>query len=143
MWLLDTNICIHLIKRKPRAVLDHLHTLEVSKVAVSSITLAELQFGVAKSDRPEQNSEALAAFLAPLTVCPFTDEAAEAYGPIRADLERQGTPIGSLDLLIGAHALALGFTLVTNNDREFRRIKGLKWENWVASTDEGIPKKSP
>lgn len=131
MWLLDTNICIYLIKQKPRHVLDRLRTLDIASVAISSITLAELQYGVAKSSRPEQNGEALAAFLAPLGVEGFEDEAAAEYGRVRAELERQGTPIGSLDMLIAAHALSLDCTLITNNEREFRRVSGLKVENWA------------
>jgi tRNA(fMet)-specific endonuclease VapC len=92
-----------------------------------------LQFGVAKSARPEQNALALGAFLAPLTVEPFTDDAAAAYGANRASLARMGKPIGSFDMLIGAHAVALQRTLVTNNTSEFRRIGGLHVENWVNS----------
>ncbi len=130
MWLLDTNICIYLIKRKPEAVLRRLRGVDIAQVALSSITVAELQYGVAKSTHPEQNMLALAAFLAPLEVEAFDDAAAAVYGRIRADLERQGTPIGSLDLLIAAHALALGRTIVTNNTREFSRVMGLKVENW-------------
>lgn len=131
MWFLDTNICIHLIKKKPERVLDRLRLVDIATVAVSSITVAELQYGVAKSARPEQNSLALAAFLAPLGVEPFDDAAAAVYGTVRAALERAGTPVGSLDMLIGAHALALGRTIVTNNVREFVRIEGLKVENWA------------
>ena len=97
----------------------------------SSITVAELQYGVAKSDRPEQNALALAALLAPLDVLAFDDAAAAVYGTVRAGLERAGTPIGSMDLLIAAHALALGRTVVTNNTREFSRVAGLKVENWA------------
>ena len=101
-----------------------------------SITVAELQYGVAKSKRPEQNALALAAFLAPIGVEAFSDAAASPYGPLRADFERKGTPIGSLDLLIAAHALALGRTLVTNNSRAFGRVVGLKVENWAEGDDE-------
>lgn len=131
IWLLDTNICIYLIKQKPRSVLDRLRTMDIAAIAISSITLAELEYGVAKSSRPETNAEALAAFLAPLTVEPFEDVAAAAYGDVRAELERAGTPIGSLDMLIAAHALSLDAILVTNNEREFRRIKHLNVENWA------------
>ena len=127
---LDTNICIHLIKKTPEATLRRLRTIDIKTVAVSSITVAELQFGVAKSGRPEQNALALGAFLAPLTVEPFDDAAALAHGPLRFALERAGTPIGSLDLLIAAHAIALGRTVVTHNIREFQRIRGLKVEDW-------------
>ena len=131
MWLLDTNICIYLIKRKPEAVLRRLRGVDIAQVALSSITVAELQYGVAKSTHPEQNMLALAAFLAPLEVEAFDDAAAAVYGRIRADLERRGTPIGSMDLLIAAHALALGRTIVTNNTREFIRVVALKVEYWV------------
>ena len=132
MWLLDTNICLHLIRGKPPRVLDRLREVDIHTIAVSSITVAELQYGVAKSARPEQNALALGAFLAPLGVEPFDDAAAAHYGPVRAELERAGTPVGSLDLLIAAHALALGRTVITNNIREFARVTGLKVENWVA-----------
>lgn len=132
MWLLDTNICIYLIKRKPDRVLQRLRALDISTVGVSSITVAELQYGVAKSTRPEQNALGLAALLAPLDVLAFDDAAAAAYGAVRAELERAGTPIGSMDLLIAAHALALGRTVVTNNTREFSRVAGLKAEDWSA-----------
>lgn len=131
MWLLDTNICIYLIKRKPERVLQRLRTLDISTVGVSSITVAELQYGVAKSTRPEQNALALAALLAPLDVLAFDDDAAAAYGAVRAELERAGTPSGGMDLLIAAHALALRRTVVTNNTREFGRVSGLRLENWA------------
>ncbi len=131
MWLLDTNICIYLIKKKPEGVLKRLRALDISTVAVSSITVAELQYGVAKSARPEQNALALAALLAPLDVLAFDDSAVATYGTVRAELERSGTPIGSLDSLIAAHALALGRTVVTNNTREFSKVVGLKLENWA------------
>ena len=131
MWLLDTNICIYLIKKRPERVLERLRGVDIDTVSVSSITVAELQYGVAKSARPEQNGLALAAFLAPLNVEPFGDAAAAVYGTVRADLVRAGTPIGSLDMLIAAHALALDRTVVTNNTREFQRIAALKLENWV------------
>ena len=131
IWLLDTNMCIYLIKARPERVLSRLRALDVAVVAVSSITVAELQYGVAKSARPEQNALALAGFLAPLTVRAFDDAAAATYGTVRANLERVGKPIGSMDMLIAAHALALKSTLVTNNAREFIRVDGLKLENWA------------
>lgn len=131
MWLLDTNICIYLIKQKPERAVRRLRSLDVATVGVSSITVAELQHGVAKSARPEQNALALAALLAPLEVLAFDEAAAAVYGVVRAQLEREGTPIGSMDLLIAAHARALGRTIVTNNTREFSRVTGLKVENWA------------
>lgn len=130
MWLLDTSVCIFLIRRRPEGLLRRLRGIDVAAVSVSSITVAELEYGVARSERPEQNALALAALLAPLTVEPFDDAAAAAYGPVRVALERAGTPIGSMDLLIAAHALALGRTLVTNNTREFERVPGLRVEDW-------------
>ncbi len=130
-YLLDTNICIYIIKRKPITVFERLSSLEIGEVGISSITLAELEFGVYKSMDPEKNSEALLQFLTPLEVVDFSFEAAVMYGKIRAELEKQGNPIGSMDYLIGAHALSLDLILVTNNNREFNRIKGLTIENWV------------
>ena len=132
MWLLDTNICIYLIKKRPQRLLARLRGTDIDRVSVSAITVAELQYGVAKSARPEQNALALGALLAPLRVEPFDDTAATVYGAVRAGLERAGTPIGSLDLLIAAHALALDRALVTNNAREFERVAGLRVENWAA-----------
>jgi tRNA(fMet)-specific endonuclease VapC len=100
-------------------------------VASSSITLAELEYGVAKSSQPQQNSEALHAFVAPLEILPFDDRAACRYGEIRAFLEGKGKVIGAMDMLIAAHAGSLGLTLATNNLREFQRVPGLEVENWV------------
>lgn len=131
MWMLDTNICIFLIKRRPLAALTRLKSLDITDVCVSAITVAELQFGAEKSARPEQNRLAVAAMLAPLRVLPFDDDAAAVYGSVRAGLERAGTPIGGMDLLIGAHALATAHTLVTHNTREFVRIPNLKVEDWA------------
>jgi len=130
-YLLDTNICIYIIKQHPKQVIEHLRTLLVGDVAISAITLAELEYGAAKSSRPEQNREALIAFTAPLEVLPFDDDASLHYGEIRADLERSGMVIGAMDMLIAAHARSRSLKLVTNNSREFQRIHGLDIENWV------------
>ena len=130
-YLLDTNICIYIIKQHPKQVIEHLRTLLVGDVAISVITLAELEYGAAKSSRPEQNREALIAFTAPLEVLPFDDNASLHYGEIRAELERSGMVIGAMDMLIAAHALSRSLKLVTNNSREFQRIHGLDIENWV------------
>ena len=130
-YMVDTNICIYLIKRKPPHALDRLRALPVEDVVVSSITAAELEYGIAKSSRPEQNRDALNAFLAPLEVLPFDYQAAIHYGVIRRGLERRGQVIGSMDLLIAAHARSLSLTLVTNNLREFRRVPELSVENWA------------
>lgn len=121
--LLDTNTCIAVIKQKPLQVLKHLSRHSVGDVGLSSITLAELQFGVEKSLHQKRNQEALDEFLA---------KAAGIYGKVRSELERKGTPIGSLDTLIAAHALSLNVTLVTNNVREFRRVANLKVADWTS-----------
>ncbi len=130
--LLDTNICIYLIKRRPPEVRDRFETYTFGEVGLSSITASELYYGVEKSQRVEQNREALTQFLLPLLIVDFDNEAALVYGRIRADLERRGTPIGPLDTQIAAHALRLDVTLVTNNEREFSRIPNLRIENWVS-----------
>lgn len=129
--MLDTNICIYLIKRRPPAVIDRFLRCDVGQVAISSVTLAELQYGVAKSQFPEKNAEALQAFLLPLEILPFDDAAGAAYGPIRVDLEKRGVSIGAMDLMIAAHALSLDVTLVTHNIREFSRVEGLRVETWA------------
>ena len=129
--LLDTNICIYIIKKKPDQVIERLRNTRVPDVGVSSITLSELEYGVAKSARPEQNKLAIVEFLAPLEILPYDDMAAQEYGKVRVYLEKQGTPIGSMDMLIAAHALSLNCILVTNNESEFRRIPALKIENWA------------
>lgn len=130
--LLDTNICIYIIKQQPAAVLQHFLDYEIGDIGISSITLAELRYGVAKSTHQDRNAKALDEFIIPLEVVPFDAEAAHLYGEIRATLERAGTPIGAMDLLIAAHALALGISLVTNNSREFARIPELNIINWTA-----------
>jgi tRNA(fMet)-specific endonuclease VapC len=130
-YLLDTNICIYLIKQKPAHVLDRFRAETVGDIGISVITVAELQYGVSKSQRPQQNQEALDKFLLPLVVVDFDDAAARLAGNIRAFLEKQGTPIGVYDVLIGSHAVALDVTVVTNNIREFERIPGLRLENWA------------
>ena len=131
--LLDTNICIYLIKEHPPEVLRKFNEYAVGDIGVSSVTAAELHFGVQKSQRPEENRRALQQFLLPLTVAHFDENAAASYGHVRAQLERRGKPIGSLDTLIAAHALNLDLTLVTNNVREFEHVPELKVENWVVA----------
>lgn len=130
-YLLHTNICIALIRKKPPKILKRLATLATGDVGISSITLAELRYGVAKSTDEAKNAAALEEFLLPLEIADFDASAAQSYGRVRASLEKAGTPIGPLDTQIGAHALNLGTTLVTNNLREFRRISGLKVEDWI------------
>jgi tRNA(fMet)-specific endonuclease VapC len=129
--LLDTDICIYIIRQKPITVLQKFNTYAVGEIGVSSVTVAELFVGVQKSQHPAQNHQAVEQFLLPLTIAPFDYDAAVAYGHVRATLEQQGTPIGALDTLIAAHAVSLGVTLATTNSREFMRVPGLTVEDWV------------
>lgn len=131
-FMLDTNTCIALIKRKPASVLRQLTRLAPGDAGLSAVTLAELRYGVEKSAAREKNSQALDEFLVPLEVADFDEPAAEIYGRVRAALERAGTPIGPLDTQIGSHALSLGASLVSPNSREFRRIPGLTVVDWLA-----------
>jgi tRNA(fMet)-specific endonuclease VapC len=130
-YLLDTNICIYIIKKKPLKVLEKFKTFPLGSIAISTITLAELQYGIQKSSLPDKNLIALNQFITPLEVIEFDYNATIQYGKVRAILERKGTPIGPLDTLIGSHALSLGATIVTNNVKEFEKIEGLKIENWT------------
>jgi tRNA(fMet)-specific endonuclease VapC len=129
-YMLDTNICIYVIKRAPAAVLEKFRQHEAAGLGISAVTAAELAFGVAKSGS-RRNRAALEAFLSALEIAPFDDEAAWVYGDIRADLEARGVPIGPLDTQIAAHALSLEITLVSNNLREFERVPGLRCANWA------------
>ena len=130
-FLLDTNICIYIIKQKPSKVFDKFQTLNPLDVGVLSITVAELEYGAYKSQRQEQNRAALSQFLIPLEILPFDERATQTYGQIRAELERRGTVIGSMDMLIASQAISLGLTLATNNVRALSQIPGLTLENWV------------
>ncbi|MBI4844140.1 MAG: type II toxin-antitoxin system VapC family toxin [Nitrospirae bacterium] len=130
-FMLDTNACIYIIKQKPPKVLKHFKAYPVGEIGISSITLAELMFGVRKSQYIQKNREALEEFILPLEIADFDEKAAKIYGEIRAALQKSGNPIGSMDMLIGAHALSLGLTLVTNNTKEFRKIKHLKVMDWA------------
>jgi len=129
--MLDTNICIYIIKQRPQSVLARFRAFQVGDIGISTITLAELDYGAMKSARPRQNRDSLKAFVAPLDVAPFDIAASEAYGEIRAALEKSGWPIGAMDLFIAAHALSLDARLATNNEREFKRVRGLRIENWI------------
>jgi tRNA(fMet)-specific endonuclease VapC len=130
-YLLDTDTCIYIIKKRPAWVFKKFQTLSLGQVCISSVTLAELEYGVKKSQAKKRNQQALEAFILPLSVMPFDKQAASYYGEIRAMLEQKGTPIGPLDFMIAAHALSLNMTLVTNNVREFARIGYLMIENWA------------
>jgi tRNA(fMet)-specific endonuclease VapC len=129
-YLLDTNICIYIINERPKQVAERFRRFAATEIGISSVSVAELAFGVAKS-LSARNRTAFEQFLLPLEVAAFDLAAAFAYGDLRAELERRGQPIGPFDLQIAAHALSLGVTLVTNNGREFRKVPGLVVENWV------------
>jgi tRNA(fMet)-specific endonuclease VapC len=129
--MLDTNVCIYLIKEHPASVLDRFASYPVGDIGMSVITLAELEYGVARSSRPATNREALEQFVSPLEVTTFDRRATITYGKLRATLEKKGQPIGSLDLLIAAHALSLEVRLVTHNVREFGKVPGLRIEDWA------------
>jgi tRNA(fMet)-specific endonuclease VapC len=128
--LLDTKICIHIINARPAAVLERFRQYRMGEIGVSSVVAAELAYGVVKSGS-SRNRQALEMFLAPLIILPFDEAVIWAYGELRAELERRGTPIGSLDTMIAAHAIRQQALLVTNNTREFARVPGLRLENWV------------
>ncbi len=129
-YMLDTDMCIYIIKKKSRKVIEALKKLDLGNVFLSVITLAELEYGVEKSEHREKNRIALIGFLSPFEVLPFSHKSAVAYGKIRAALEIKGQIIGPYDLLIAAHALSEDMILVTNNVREFARIPNLQVENW-------------
>ena len=130
MYMLDTNICIYAMKNKPDKVLLRFKEEMNNGLCISSITLAELEYGMKHSANPIKNDQALLRFLVPLSVLPFGADAASIYGEIRAELQSKGTPIGPFDMLIAAHAKAAGITLVTNNVKELARVPGLEIENW-------------
>jgi len=130
-YLLDTNICIYIIKKKPEEVLKRFSKLKPGDVAISAVTIAELYFGIAKSSKPNENTIAMQEFLQPLIILDFTSEDSIAYGRIRSELEAEGKLIGAMDLLIASIAFSRGLILVTNNEKEFSRVKDLKVENWV------------
>jgi tRNA(fMet)-specific endonuclease VapC len=130
--MLDTDTCIALIKRQPERLRRKLSGKSPGQVGVSSITLAELQLGVARSSRSAEAASALSEFLFAFEVAPFDEAACAEFGPTMAALLRKGTPIGPFDALIAAHALSLGATLVTHNRREFARVPSLRLEDWLA-----------
>lgn len=130
-YMLDTNICIYVIKKKPEQVRFRFQEKLNSGLCISSITLAELEHGVQNSSNPLKNEQSLLRFLLPLSILPFESSAAIEYGAIRAHLQQKGTPIGPMDMLIAAHARAERLILVTNNVREFERVPELEIENWA------------
>ena len=130
-YMLDTNICIYIINKKADTVLSNLKSHLTEGICISTIVLAELEYGIAKSMFPEKNKAALMKMLAVFEILDFDANAAVEYGLILADLQRKGTPISPMDALIAAHAKAAGLTLITNNMREFERVRNLSLENWV------------
>jgi len=132
-YMLDTDACIALIKNRPEAMRVRLTRLSPQEVGMSGIVAAELWFGVAHSQKKKQNEAALKGFMDYVTLLDWPSEASPLYGKIREGLQKQGRPIGAMDLLIGVHALFLDAVLVTNNTREFERVPGLKIENWAAT----------
>jgi tRNA(fMet)-specific endonuclease VapC len=130
-YLLDTNICIYIIRKKPAVVLKKVASKQPGQIAISTITLAELEYGIARSHYPDRNRIALLEFLLPFTILDFDQGASAEYGHIRSLLESKGRPIGPMDLLLAAQARSHGLVLVTNNEKEFKRVEGLRIENWA------------
>lgn len=129
-YMLDTNICIYVMKTYPPAVREKFNA-RAEELCISSITLGELHYGAEKSARRVENLTAIEHFVARLEVLPFADKAAAHYGQVRAELERAGTPCGPHDMQIGGHARSEGLIVVTNNMREFARMPGVRAENWL------------
>lgn len=130
-YFLDTNICIYAIKRRPETIIERLRRLHPREIGLSSITVAELRYGADNSFHPVKNHHIVDAFLSPFSIEAFTQDAAEHYGRLVTHLKKNGTPIGTMDALIAAHALAKDVILVSNNLKEFKRVPGLKHENWI------------
>ena len=130
-YLIDTNICIYIMNKRPVSVIEKFKTMTPGDIGISSITVSELQYGVAKSSRKVENSRRLNEFLLPFDILPYDSSAAAAYGDIRYQLENAGQTIGPLDMLIGAHALSQNLIVITNNIKEFSRIANLVAENWA------------
>ena len=130
-YMLDTNMIAYAKNRNPICVLQKLQQHDPSEICISSITMAELEFGVFNSSKPEQNRVALMLFLSNISILPFDSAASFEYGDIRHYLKTRGTPISGNDMLIAAHARSLGITLVTHNTREFSRIPNLSLEDWA------------
>jgi tRNA(fMet)-specific endonuclease VapC len=133
-YLLDTDICIYIIKKKPEQVLRKLTKLASTEIAISTVTLSELIYGAEKSQHRQKNIEALSGFLVPIDVLPWDESAAQSTGEVRAQLEKSGKVNGPYDLQIAGQAISLNLILVTNNEKEFSRVKGLRIENWVNKT---------
>ena len=135
-WMLDTDVCITMIRQQSPGLLRRLQRHQVGDVGVSVLTVAELFCGVEKSGHSARNRAALEQFLMPLQLADFEPVAAARYGAVRADLDRRGQPIGAMDTLIAAHALSLGAIIVTRNRRDFGRVTGLRVEDWTQPGDQ-------
>lgn len=131
MFLIDTNICIYIMNDHPPEVIQKFREIGVGNIFISSITVSELQYGACKSKQIKKNTKRLDEFLRPFGILAYDENASNYYGKIRSHLEKQGHVIGPLDMLIAAHALSENLTLITNNEKEFKRVKALKVENWV------------
>ena len=138
-YLLDTNICIYIMNRRPIEIIHKFKQFDIGEIGVSTITVSELQYGAVKSKNRTFNIQRIEEFLSPLEIISYDNNAAGFYGDIRHNLEKQGETIGPLDLLIAAHALSRNIVLITNNENEFQRVKNLKVENWVKGGKEGRP----
>ncbi len=134
-YLLDTNMCIYIMNQCPVAVIKRCRQCEPGEIAISTVTVSELQYGVAKSSQQKKNKTRLEEFLLPFEILAYDQNAANVYGTIRCQLEKRGMPIGSLDTLIAAHAISRDLVFVTNNEKEFRRIRKLKVENWTGKNN--------
>ncbi|MCB1174833.1 MAG: type II toxin-antitoxin system VapC family toxin [Leptospiraceae bacterium] len=130
-YLLDTNICIYILNQRPESVYRKFKKVKIENISISAITEFELNYGIQKSANSEKNKSALAEFLSYLKKIAFSTKTADIAARIRVQLEKQGKPIGPYDLLIASEAFSQDLILVTNNEKEFKRIKGLKIENWV------------
>jgi len=131
LYMLDTDTCAFILRRSSQSLLDRIQAVPLERQVMSMVTLAELLYGVQLSSRKKENRAAVDALTRHLSVIEWTRDAAEHYADIRADLRKKGQPIGSNDLMIAAHARSLGAIVVTNNVKDFRRVKGLKHENWM------------
>ena len=131
MYMLDTNTCIYILKRRPKEVLEKFVKIRRDQFCLSIVTYAELKYGAERSLSKKMNLEIIEEFAARLNVLPWDEDAANQYAKIRYYLEKKGNPIGNMDLMIASHALSRGFRLVTNNQKEFNRVPGLKVENWI------------
>jgi tRNA(fMet)-specific endonuclease VapC len=130
-YLIDTNICIYIMNKRPIGIIHKFKQFDVGEIGVSTITVSELQYGVAKSKNRRSNEQRVEEFLSPLAILPYDEIATTIYGDIRLQLEKSGVPIGPLDLLIAAQGLSRNIVLITNNEKEFKRVHNLKVENWV------------